>query len=135
MEAWQKREAEQQQFLEELHREIMDAVETATEKMGESETQEYIHLLKTADFLLRALIRQGQGRQKDWREVFVNPFIEKIENFARTPEESKVLQERLLKKVLESGLTKIHGEYLHQSVHEPEKLYEGHKTMDEVEFD
>lgn len=133
MEAWQKREGEQQELLEEIYREIMDAVETATEKMGEEESHEYIHLLETADSLLRALVRQERGQQKDWREVFVNPFIEKIENFARTPEESKVLQEGLLKKVLESGLTKIHGEYLRQRVHEPEKLYEGYQTMDEVD--
>ena len=129
MEAWVRREMEQQDLLEEIHREIWDSVE----QICKEESDEYRHFLAVADSLLHTLARDEGGLVALGTDLIANAAIRKIEKFARTPEEAKVLEIRLLEKLLASGFSRAHSNYLRQRVHEQGKLYEGRRAMDEVE--
>ena len=129
MEAWQKREGEQQELLKSTHQLIRESIE----EMSEKESDEYRHFLAVAASLLQTL-REGEGGiVKAGSDLFANRAIAKIDEFARTPEEGKIIKIRLLEKLLVSGFSRAQGDYLGQCVHGQEKLYQGHRAMDEVE--
>lgn len=137
-EAWQqKREFEQQELLEGI---ISDAFSTTED--GDHDT----FFLALAAELTGGLIAERLAKRGDTLtylnlktgdqiiESICNKFKARIKDFCRTPEEERELLARLLTKFIEQGLSDIHSAYLRQTVHEPEKLYEGHCAMDEVPF-
>lgn len=130
-EAWQKREMEQQRLLEGL---AMDLVRSTDDMEDENR---FFLLLAEKVAKEFALGKNGQVNPREELSVIHShqELTEKIQQFARTEQERAYLTAGLLLKLLGLGLTPVHNEYLHQKVHKPEKLYEGHQSMDEVELE
>lgn len=137
VEAWQKRGLEQQELLERIMTDAFRAIED-----GDHDT---FFLMLTMELARNLIARRltAQGPVPAYLNVksndqlvgsFCNKFMTKIKDFCRTPEEEHELLARLLTKFAEAGLSEIHSAYLRQTVHEQEKLYEGHRAMDEVPF-
>lgn len=132
-EAWQKREYEQQQLLEGL---MHQAFETS-EKF---ENADRFHLLAAQELSEYHLINQGgtphpsdnSDTERSRVKVWIDKVCEQLWRFSRTGEEFKMLLAKFTEKMFERGLAYAHQEYLRQKVREPEKLYEGHGSMDEV---
>jgi hypothetical protein len=137
-EAWQKREFKQQEFLNGI-------VRTANRAAADDDHDTFFLALTTE--LARELIAQRTKAQRgtvldrpsldagdQLAQSYAGRFIRTITGFSRTPQEAANLLGRLLVKFAESGLSKINAAYLHQTVHEPQLLYEGHGSMDEVPF-
>lgn len=120
MEAWQKREMEQKEFLKKLHR---DAVHD-----DQGEYLEDDNILRVAKDLLEAVI---YDMIHDNRSGY--PLSREINGFARTEAEGMTLKRRLLVMLIKSGFHDAESEHLRERAHEQEKLYEGHRAMDEIE--
>ena len=120
MEAWQKREMEQREFLEKLHHKLVHD--------AEGEYRDDNDILGIVRDLLNATLYEqnpeNSPRNETWRA---------INQFARTEAEGMILKHKLLVMLLESGFHDADSEYLRQQVHEQGKLYEGRRAMDEVE--
>jgi hypothetical protein len=119
MEAWQKREMEQGQFLEKLHRELTHD--------NEGDPLDDDNVLEVARELLIATIyelgHENLPRDETWQQ---------ISRFARTQAEGMILKRKLLVMLIKSGFHDAESAHLHERVHEQEKLYDGHRAMDEV---
>lgn len=136
-EAWQVRELEQQDLLEEIMGDARHFIE------GGDHDAFFLALSAelTGSFIAERLAQQGPVptylNLKSGDQVIArlcNGFKEKIKKFSRTPEEEQELLARLLIEFVEAGLSGIHGAYLHQKVHEPKRLYDGHEAMDEIDI-
>ncbi len=132
-EAWQKREFEQQELLEGIMRDALRLIEDGDHDM--------FFLALGAEmigiFIDERFAQRGEGTSTyligdKLIASYCNRLKARVKDFCRTPEEEHELLARLLTKFTEAGLSDIHSAYLRQTVHEQEKLYEGHSAMDEV---
>ena len=123
MQAAQKREQEQQKFLEKLH-------ETAvTDDHGEYESG--ISVLKAVHLLIEIIIEERNG-DVETTNPYIIRILDDINDFARVPEEAAVLKYRLLELLLKECFREAQSELLRIQVHEPKRLYAGHQATDEV---
>jgi hypothetical protein len=136
IEAWQKRESEQQELVERLMRNAFRFNED-----GDSEMFFMALAVElTGNFIADRFADRGEDILPSLAVKIGDRLIEryctevraKVKEFSRTQEEERELLARLLLKFTEAGLSDVHSNYLRQKVHEQEKLYEGHRAMDEV---
>src|SRR5258708_7697444 len=127
MQAAEKREQEQQKFLEKLH-------ETAvTDDHGEYESG--ISVLKAVHLLIEIIIEERNGHVEATNSriiLILTSVLDDINDFARVPEEAAVLKYRLLELLLKDCFREAQSELLKIQVHEPKRLYAGHQATDEV---
>lgn len=138
-EAWQKREFEQQELLNQIMQDARCAVR-------EEDEDDVFFLTLTAELAGLLAIQRITGRggavpdgltfttNDQLAQSCVGRIKRTIDEFSRTPEEAAQLLGRLLVKFANSGLSDIGTAYLRQQVHEPQRLYDGHESMDEVPF-
>lgn len=123
--AWQKREKEQADFLQDLHSRVCHD--------PEGEYLFDVAILNIARLMLRTVIEEINNCNR-----LANPeirwIVEDVNRFARTRAEAIILKHRLIGLLLISGFHGVDSEYLRQRVHEPERLYDGHQATDEVEL-
>ena len=130
MEAWMKREGEQRDFLEELEKILVHD--------SEDDFLSDDKILERCQRLLELTVAEMRGdiaivNRKDLSDSLVMQAIERIRTFTRTKEEGMSLRRQLIEKLIVAGFHDAESEYLRQRVHEPEKLYEGYRAMDEVD--
>ncbi len=127
-EAWQKREFEQQEFLNKI---AQDAYYAAADDDHDT------FFLALAAELARGLVARRTTARKvgtgdRLAQSYAGRFTRAITEFSRTPEEAAKLLGLLLIRFANSGLSEINAAYLHQTISEPQRLYDGHGSMDEV---
>ena len=128
IEAYVKRELEQQEFLERIEKRLL------LENDGEGDYLSDPDILRHAEYLLASVREEMLGESTRCTNERVATVIDEVNQFARTPEEGMALKKRMLEKLIQQGFTTASGVYLHQCTMEPKRLYEGHRAMDEVEL-
>ncbi len=137
-EAWQVREFQQQEFLNQIQRDSYEAV-------GDGDRDAFFLLLSmelAGQLVARRIIARGGAAPSHLAlttgdqlvQSYAGRFLRAIEEFSRTPEEAAQLLGRFLAKCVNSGLSEIGAQYLHQRVHAQHRLYDGHRGTDEVPF-
>ena len=126
-EAWMKRDAERQGFLDEMKRAVM----------GE-EAKAYRRMPSQLDMCRAILEYFAEGApsvpfvETSARQFFRTQVLPAIEEFARTPEEALALVADLFLWLCQS-ITRYSRVPLEvQEECEPERIFAGHKAMDEV---
>jgi hypothetical protein len=126
MEAHIKRDMEQQDLLERMEKLLLE------DGMG-SFLPDPMILQHAICLLNHVVVQMVENELLSPLDQEVSMVIGKIKEFARTPEEGLILKQRLLEKLVEQGFTIPRQIYLNQRVFEEERLYDGHKAMDEVD--
>ena len=129
-EAWMKREAERQGFLDTLRRAVMDE---------EAEAHRRIH--SQLD-MCKAIVEYFAEREDapsvpffdtSARRFFRTKVLPEIEEFARTHEEVLALVAGLFLEECQSITLCFRQPLVKQEISEPERVFEGHEAMDEVD--
>jgi len=117
--AWQIREFQQQELIENLLRESYEK---------ENDLGDRIFHLRLSLIIIYYLIQRRNnvaepGLLIDNVGIFFDSVLTKIKKFARTEIERDALVVQLLKKVLISGIHPFNAALLSQEIYEPEKLF------------
>ncbi len=128
--AWMKRGAERQEFLESLKRQIIDEEEESHQRLTVQiplaiAVMELLGASSPAPITVVA-------KEKVWH-LLSKKVWPQIKSFARTPEEEKALLAELLLWEANSLANYFKAPLQTQEIDEPEKLFEGRQAMDKAD--
>ena len=143
--AWQKREYERQEFLENLYQEFLRIVGVECERRARliSNIEETaVHFSAAGDLLehIRQMRYMGHLRHDSGGDSFHGRFgdeklatvLDKIKKFSKTVEESVVLQVRFLERIQKTAFSQFHSLLERQELEHPELIYGQYGRTDEV---
>ncbi len=135
-EAWMKRGAERQEFLNRIKRVFYDELDE-TNQYGDAQV---LLCMAFTEFFARQRnigrpLYNGSLTQDNWLwTLLFDKVWPVVQAFARTPEEAMDLMADLFKWSSESVIGSVKGPLQTQEITEPEKVFGGRKSMDEVEL-
>lgn len=129
-EAWVKRSIERQDLLGILKRAVMEEEEETHNRLP----YQFAMCRAIMQYLAeRDDVEPGSNTEMVARQFFLTKVLPAIEEFARTPEEKMALVTELFKWECESISRHFEQPLRTQEAIEPEKVFDGHQTMDEVD--
>jgi len=128
-EAWQLREYQRQQLIEELVRGVHDWADELCDPSF------YLEVVAVIISYLQDRQKGVSNPEVDGKKApgsFFSTVLPSITKFARTEAEGDVLVATFLEKVLASGLSPFRSELQKQEMLTPEKIFDAHSAMTEV---